>query len=104
VKTKMISSTEAQNKFGGLVESATQGHTAYIVSRRNRPQVVIIGVEDLKMLLKDHSGREEMKGVLREVSPGYHLGEDVAPRIGLRELVGGRTDKMAQEDPGEGRS
>ena len=79
MKTKAISSTDAQNNFGRVVESAIQEHTAYVVRRRNTAQVVIIGVEDLRSLLRDASDREQMGGLLREVSPEYELGEDLGP-------------------------
>jgi prevent-host-death family protein len=77
VKTKAISSTDAQNNFGRVMESAIQEHTAYVVRRRNVAQVVIIGLEDFQNLLRDASDREKMGGVLREVSPEYELGEDL---------------------------
>lgn len=76
MKTKVISSTDAQNNFGKVMQSAIQEHIAYVVRRRDVAQVIIIGVEDLEKLLSSVADREKMGGVLREVSPEYEIGED----------------------------
>jgi hypothetical protein len=77
MKTKSISSTDAQNNFGRVIESTIQEHTAYFVMRRNVAHVVIIGIADLRSLLQESSNREKLANVIREVSAEYELGEDL---------------------------
>jgi prevent-host-death family protein len=77
VKTRSISSTDAQNNFGRVMESAVQEHVAYVVTRRETPVVVILGVKDFGELLRGGPEGTNMRGVLRELSPDYELGEEV---------------------------
>jgi prevent-host-death family protein len=77
MKMKTISSTEAQNNFGRIIDAVVQGHTRYIVKRRNVSQAIIMSLADFEQLLSDASEREKMGSVIREVSPVYNLGETV---------------------------
>jgi prevent-host-death family protein len=77
MQTKTITSTEAQNNFGQIIDAVVQGHTRYIVKRRNVSQVIIMSLLDFEQLLSDASEREKMGSVIREVSPVYNLGETV---------------------------
>lgn len=72
--TKSISSTEAQNKFGQVINEVTQNQTRYIVERRGYPQVVILSFDDFARLLHDESERQNLQAILKEVRPVYELG------------------------------
>jgi len=45
-KTKLIDALSARTRFGELMEEAEKGKTRFLVSRRGKPKVVILGVED----------------------------------------------------------
>jgi prevent-host-death family protein len=74
MSTKSISSTEAQNNFGRLLDDVSSNQARYIVERRGVPQAVILGLEDFAVLLADGPQRREMTRVLREMRPRYALG------------------------------
>ena len=78
MKTKTISSTQAQNNFGQIIDAVVQDHTRYIVKRRNVSQAIIIGLSDFEQLLKDASERDKIIDVIRELSPAYNLGEPIS--------------------------
>jgi len=73
--TKSISSTQAQNNFGRVLDDVTHNHIRYIVERRGIPQVVILGFNDFTDVLNDEHEREQMHTVLREFGPKYQLGQ-----------------------------
>ena len=51
--TKLIDALSARTRFGELMEEAEKGKTRFLVSRRGKPKVVIIGVRDyLKNVIK----------------------------------------------------
>ncbi len=51
--TKLIDAISARTQFGKLMEEAEKGETRFLVSRRGKPKVVILGVEDyLKNVIK----------------------------------------------------
>jgi prevent-host-death family protein len=51
--TKLIDAISARTRFGELMEEAEKGKTRFLVSRRGKPKVVILGVEDyLKNVIK----------------------------------------------------
>lgn len=76
--TKSISSTEAQNKFGQVMNDVTQNQTRYIVERRGNPQAVILSFEDFTRILNDESERQDMYAILKEVRPMYELGRVIS--------------------------
>jgi prevent-host-death family protein len=52
-KTKLIDALSARTRFGELMEEAEKGKTRFLVSRRGKPKVVILGVEDyLRSIVK----------------------------------------------------
>ncbi len=72
--TKSISSTEAQNKFGQVVNDVIQNQTRYIIERHGHPQAIILSFEDFTHLLDDDRERQDMSAILKEVRPVYRLG------------------------------
>jgi prevent-host-death family protein len=51
--TKLIDALSARTHFGELMEKAEKGKTRFLVSRRGKPKVVILGVEDyLRNIIK----------------------------------------------------
>ena len=45
-KTKLIDALSARTRFGELMEETEKGKTRFLVSRRGKPKVVILGAED----------------------------------------------------------
>jgi prevent-host-death family protein len=72
--TKSISSTEAQNKFGQVMNDVIQNQTRYIIERHGHPQVIVLSFEDFTHLLDNDKERQSMATILREVRPVYRLG------------------------------
>jgi len=51
--TILIDAFSARTRFGELMEKAGTGKTRFLVSRRGKPKVVILGVEDyLRNIIK----------------------------------------------------
>jgi prevent-host-death family protein len=76
--TKSISSTEAQNNFGRILDDVVQNDVRYIIKRRNASQVIVLGLADFEQLLAaDENKRREIGNMIRELSPIYDLGEAV---------------------------
>ena len=75
--TKRISSTEAQNKFGQVMDDVTQNQTQYIVERRGTPQAVILSFDAFSRILNDEGERQHINAILKEVRPTYELGRIV---------------------------
>lgn len=72
---KSISSTEAQNNFGRVLDDVTLNRARYIVKRRGVPQVIILSFEDFTYVLRNAGERRQMGSILRELRPRYSLGE-----------------------------
>lgn len=72
--TKSISSTEAQNKFGQVLNDVTQNQTRYIIERRGSSQAVILSFADFSRILNDELERRSVNALLQEVRPTYQLG------------------------------
>lgn len=78
---KRISSTEAQNNFGRVIDDVTRNHTFYIVERWSLPQAVVVSFEDLAMLLEDGTARSQIADVVRESRPVYDLGRPLKSSV-----------------------
>lgn len=77
MNTKTISSTQAQNNFGRILDDITQNNTRYVVKRRDAPQVILLSVSDFQALLSNQSEQDKLGKIIRELRPEYHLGETV---------------------------
>jgi PHD/YefM family antitoxin component YafN of YafNO toxin-antitoxin module len=76
---KSISSTEAQNNFGRVLDDVTLNHARYVVKRRGASQVIILSFDDFAHLLQDDGERTRIGSVLRELRPRYTIGEVIEP-------------------------
>ncbi len=75
--TRTITSTEAQNNFGQIIDTVVQEHTRYIIKRRNAPQAIMMSLSDFRQLLSDATERKKIDSVIQELAPVYKLGEAV---------------------------
>lgn len=82
--TKSISSTQAQNNFGQILDDVTHNHTRYIINRRGVPQAIILSFDDFSHLLSDESEQRQIGAILKELRPEYNIGQllnvEVSPR------------------------
>ncbi|MEW6714527.1 MAG: type II toxin-antitoxin system Phd/YefM family antitoxin [Nitrospirota bacterium] len=74
---KSVSSTQAQNNFGQVIDDVTQNHTRYIVERRGNPKAVILSFDDFARVLNNAKERQEMGSIIRELQPEYGVGQVV---------------------------
>ena len=79
---KSISSTDAQNNFGQVLDDVTLNHARYIIKRRGIPRVIILSFDDFAHVLRDDGERQRMDTVLRELRPQYSIGEVIEPEAG----------------------
>ena len=78
VATKLISSTEAQNNFGRLIDDVVQYGTKYIIQRRGLSQAVVLSMREFDELLSaGNARRSKTATIFRQVSPRYSLGKDL---------------------------
>lgn len=77
--TKLIDALSARTRLGAVMEEAEKENTRFLVSRRGKPSVVILGVEDyLRNVVKKND-------LLAEVQLS-------AQKAGLDKLTGGQID------------
>lgn len=74
MSTKSISSTQAQNNFGRILDDIVQNNAKYIIQRRSNSQAIIMSLSDFDNLLEDAMARQELGNLVRELSPKYRLG------------------------------
>jgi prevent-host-death family protein len=78
--TRVVSSTEAQNNFGRILDDVVQNDVRYIIKRRSASQAIVLSLVDFEQLLAaNESERHEISRVIRELSPVYDLGEALDP-------------------------
>jgi PHD/YefM family antitoxin component YafN of YafNO toxin-antitoxin module len=78
MSTKTISSTEAQNNFGRILDDVTHNAARYVIRRRNASQAILLSLAELERLLSaTDSERKNVGRVIRELSPVYDLGQSV---------------------------
>lgn len=75
---KTISSTQAQNNFGRVLDDVVQNDVRYIIKRRDAPQAILVSLSELEHLLSASAGeRQRLEGIIREQSPAYNLGTPI---------------------------
>ncbi len=82
---KSISSTDAQNNFGQVLNDAAQNKTRYIIERRGVPQAVILDFDDLVDLLSGEVDGQQIHSILIEMKPQYTLGRILDTEIELEQ-------------------
>ena len=75
MSTRTISSTDAQNNFGRVINDVIQNNTRYVIRRRNSSQAIILSLADFEQLLLNQNEQEKMANLIRELTPEYSLGE-----------------------------
>jgi len=76
---KSISSTEAQNNFGRVLDDVVLNRARYIIKRRGVSHAIVLSFDDFAYMLRDDGERRRMGSVLRELRPQYSLGEVIEP-------------------------
>ena len=79
---KVISATEASNRFGSLISEASRGNTLFVITRLGKAQAVIIGVEQYKELMEEleiiqEQNDPEFQAALEEAEEDHKLGRTV---------------------------
>jgi PHD/YefM family antitoxin component YafN of YafNO toxin-antitoxin module len=77
--TKSISSTQAQNNFGRVLDDINHNQVRYIVERRGIPQIIMLSLDDFASVLASQSERQSMSQMIAEVRPEYRLGQVLKP-------------------------
>lgn len=78
MKTKLISSTEAQNNFGRILDDVVQYGTRYVIQRRNSSQAIILSIADFERILAaSDTDRSKLEKLIKELSPNYAIGQSV---------------------------
>ncbi len=78
MKTKLISSTDAQNNFGQILDDVVQNGTQYVIRRRNSSQAVILSIADFERILAaSQADRSKLEKLIKELSPNYTIGEPI---------------------------
>ena len=80
--TKSISSTQAQNNFGQLLDDVSLNRTRYVIERRGVPQGVFLSFDDFVQLLSNDGERNRMHTMLKELRPEYQLGQEIEAKTG----------------------
>jgi len=85
VMPKVISATDAANKFVGLVEEAAQGRSLFVITRMGKAQAVVLGVERYREIMeeleitqeeKDSKVRAALKEARKDVELGRVMSEE----------------------------
>ena len=79
--TKSISSTQAKNNFGQVLDDVTRNHTRYIIGRHGVPQAIVLSFDDFAQVLGDDGERKKIGAILKEMRPEYRLGQVVDPAV-----------------------
>ncbi|MDI6771663.1 MAG: type II toxin-antitoxin system Phd/YefM family antitoxin [bacterium] len=89
-RLKMVNAFSARTHLGRIIKLASEGER-FILTKRGKPEVAIIGVEDLEDLLEIAAEQEdkELQAALRESARQYRRGE-VSSLNALRTIYAGR--------------
>ncbi|MEW5828118.1 MAG: type II toxin-antitoxin system Phd/YefM family antitoxin [Chloroflexota bacterium] len=78
MSTKTISSTDAQNNFGRILDDVIQNNTRYILKRRSSPKAIVLSLSDFQSLIHNQDDQIKLTRLISEMSPSYELGETIA--------------------------
>ncbi len=78
---KKISSTQAQNNFGRLLDDVNHSRALYIIERRRIPQAIVINLDDFLHLLSEQSEseRQYVSEIIAKIRPKVSPGQILEP-------------------------
>ena len=76
---KVISATEASNKFGSMVDEAARGLSTFVITRLGKARAVVLGMEQYRDLLDEleiiHEQNDpDIQAALEEAGKEFELG------------------------------
>lgn len=77
MSTKTISSTDAQNNFGKILDDVIQNNTRYILKRRSSPKAIVLSLSDFQRLVNNVDEQIKLTRLISEMSSSYELGETI---------------------------
>lgn len=77
MSTKTISSTDAQNNFGRILDDVIQNNTRYILKRRSSPKVIVLSLHDFQNIINNQDDQKRLTRLINEMSPSYEFGETI---------------------------
>lgn len=77
MSTKTISSTDAQNNFGKILDDVIQNNTRYILKRRSSPKAIVLSLSDFQRLVNNVDEQIKLTQLISEMSSSYELGETI---------------------------
>lgn len=88
---KTISSTDASNRFGSVMDEAARGESFFIVTRMGQPRVVVLGVEQYREIMEElettmELNDEEYMAAIAEAREDIRLGRTLTLEELDREL------------------
>jgi prevent-host-death family protein len=78
---KSISSTQAKNNFGQVLDDVTHNDARYVIKRHDVPQAIVLSFDDFAYVLNDEDERHQMDTILKEIRPEYRLGQVITVSI-----------------------
>jgi len=80
--TKLIDALSARTRFGELIERTEKENVRFLVSRRGKPKVVILGVEDyLRNIIKKPQILAEIQRDAQLAGLDKMTGEEIQTKI-----------------------
>lgn len=79
---KVISSTEASNHFGSMIEEAAHGRSYFVVTRMGKARAVVLGLEQYRQMIEDLEIKQEQndpvfQAAIAEAKREYELGQTI---------------------------
>lgn len=80
---KVITSTDASNNFGSMIEEAAGGRSYFVVTRMGKARAVVLGLEQYRELLEDleikgEQNDPEVQTALSEAKKDFELGRTIS--------------------------
>lgn len=80
---KVISSTDASNNFGSMIDEAARGRSYFVVTRMGKARAVVLGLEQYRDLLQDleikgEQNDPEFLSAMAEAKKDFELGRSLS--------------------------
>lgn len=80
---KVVTATEASNKFGRMLDEASRGLSMFVITRMGRASAVVLGVDQYRKLLEDleiakEQADPEFQALLAAAQEDVELGQTLS--------------------------
>jgi prevent-host-death family protein len=84
---KVLNALSLRRKFGGVIDEVCRDKEPVVITRANKPLVVMVSYEEYEKLRRESEGKKKLRRVFREIERWSDEHEDAMRGLNAVEMI-----------------